>query len=297
MKTAPAPLVTFINASNVFSVADLYDIFLVNGDNLRWTNADHPVEYPTTGTVVPPGTFEPAVGLERGGVKWTAALEVQSLDLTLMVTETDLYNGAPLAQRAHEGLFDGARIILYRAFFDTTGALVDALHHFEGTVADVHPTSSAVQMSVKSELDKLNIKLPQNTYQAGCAHTFLSEGCDPNPPGTLRASVTSTGALIGTPTAYVVTISGTAATDYYQLGVIHMTSGALEGERRAIRTDTNGGGGHVLTLSVPFSAAPLAGDTYSLTRGCPRTKAACAAYSNSARFRGFPFVPRPEDIR
>jgi uncharacterized phage protein (TIGR02218 family) len=302
MKSAPAPLVTFINASNVFQVADLYDIFLANGDNLRWTNADRPVEYPVTGTVIldlngdpAPGTFVPAVGIGRGGVTWSAEPEVQSLDITLMVTETDLYNAAPFAQRALEGLFDGARFRVYRAFFDPLGALVDVLLHFEGTVAEVEPTSSSIALSVKSELDKLNIKLPQNLYQPGCAHAFLDQGCDPNPPGTLRASVTATGALAGTPTAYVVAISGTATSNFYQLGVILMTSGTLTGQRRGIRSDVDGGGGHQLTLSVPFPEAPLAGDTYSVTRGCARTKVACAAYSNSPRFRGFPYLPRPED--
>lgn len=304
MKSAPSPLVAFINARNVFMVADLYDIYLADGNNLRWTNADRPVEYPATGTEVldldgnpAPGTFEPTVGIQRGGVKWTAALEVQSLELTLMLTEADLYNGAPFTQRILEGLFDGARFKVYRAFFDTAGALVDVLLHFEGTAADIEPTSSSVRMSIKSELDKLNLQLPKNLYSPGCAHAFLDQGCDPNPPGTLRASVTSTGALVGTPTASVVSISGSAASNYFQLGVIQMTSGECSGRRRAIRSDVDSGGAHALTLASPFPTAPAAGDTYSLTRGCPRTLAACQAYGNQARFRGFPYIPRPEDIR
>ena len=236
MKSATAPLIAFINAQNVFRVADLYDIYLANGDNLRWTDADRPVEYPTTGTVIldlagapAPGVFSPDVGISRGGVRWTSAPEVQSLDVTLMVTETEVYNGAPIAQRLLEGLFDGARVRLYRAFFANDGTLVDVLFHFEGTVGDVEPTSSSVRLTVKSELDKLNIKLPRNLFTPGCAHAFLDQGCDPNPPGTLRATVTATGALVGTPTKYVVAVSGTAASNYYQLGVILMTSGAASG--------------------------------------------------------------------
>lgn len=311
MKTATVPLVALINDSNVFMVADLYDIYLANGDNFRWTDADRPVEYPTTGTVITdlagdpaPGVFEPTVGISRQGVEWTCAAEVQSLDITINLQDPDspespspLYNGLPLVQHILEGLFDDARFKVYKAFFDVAGALVDVLLHFEGTVGEVTPTSSSVKLGVKSELDKLNIKMPTNLFQPGCAHAFLSEGCDPNPPGTLRASVTSTGALIGTPTKTLLTISGTAASNFYQLGVIHITSGQCSGQRRAVRSDADGGGGHQLTLAVPLPLAPLAGDTYSLIRGCARTKAACTAYSNLARFRGFPYVPRPEDIR
>ena len=303
MKTVTPTLAAFINARNVFEIADLYDIFLADGTNLRLTDASRAIEYPATGTVIldldgnpSPGVFDPFVGVKRDPIKWTAAPEVQSLGITLMVGETDLYNGAPIAQRAVEGLFDQARFRVYRAFFNM-GALVDVLLHFEGLAADVNPTSTQIQISVKSELDTLSIQLPQNLFQPGCAHAFLSEGCDPNPPGTLRASVTATGVLVGTPTDSIVAITGTAATNFYQLGVIHMTSGVCAGQRRGIRSDTNGGGGHQLTLATPFLYAPAAGDSYSITRGCPRTAAACAAYGNSARFRGFPYIPRPEDIR
>jgi uncharacterized phage protein (TIGR02218 family) len=295
VKTATGALVTFLNSSNTFNICDLYDIFLANGDNLRLANSDRPIVYPATGTVLPPGTFLPTVGFERAGVQWSSTLTVQSLDVTMLVNETILYNGKPLAQAALEGIFDGARIKLYRAFFDANSALVDALFHFEGTVANVEPTSSSIRLVVNSELDKLRLRLPLNIYQPGCSHAFLDQGCDPNPPGTLRAASTSTGALVGTPTAFVVSISGSFAANNWQLGVIKMTSGTQAGLRRAIRSDVNAAGAHALTLSVPFPAAPLAGDTYSLTLGCDRKFTTCTTKGNASRFRGFPHMPRPED--
>lgn len=294
MKTAPGALVTLINSSNVFFAVDLYDIFLSNGDNLRLANSDRPIVYPATGTVLTPGTFEP-FGFQRSGVHWSSTAQVDSLDVTMLVTTAEQYNGKPIAQAAREGIFDAARVALYRAFFTQAGVLVDALLHFEGTVGQVEPTSSSVRLVIKSELDKLSRKMPENLVQPPCAHLFLDDGCDPNPPGTLRASVTSTGTLAGTPTTLVVGYTGSAATNFYQLGSIHLTSGVCAGQYRAIRSDADSGGLHNLTLAVPLPAAPAAGDTYTLIRGCPRTQAACSAYGNLARFRGFPYVPRPED--
>jgi hypothetical protein len=44
--------------------------------------------------------------------------------------------------------------------------------------------------------------------------------------------------------------------------------------------------------------APEAGDGVSVYPGCDKTKTMCGTkYVNINRFRGFPFVPRPEQAR
>lgn len=302
MKTAPPALIAFIHAHNTFHCVDLYEFALADGVTfLRYTTTDFSITYPLTGTVITPGaTFLPTVGIERDGVQTTSDLSVQGLSVKLLVNDGILYGTPPktLAQAAVEGLFDAARVKLFRGFIDdTSGVLVDALLHFEGTVGKVDPTSSEIDIEVKSELDKLNIKLPRNLLQPSCAHVFLDQGCDPNPPGTLRAASTSTGALTGAQTQYVVRVAGTHAADFFKLGAIRMTSGVNAGAWRAIRSSVNGGGGHELTLSVPLRRAPAAADTYSIIVGCDRTLATCTAKGNQARFRGWPYVPRPEDTR
>ena len=295
MKDAPAALISLINGSNEFSIVDLYEITLANTDVLRYCSASHPITYPATGTIIPgaPVTFYPTLGIERGPVEWTCKPEVQSLDVTFLVNPDITNNGLPIAQAAMEGVFDGAQFVVYRGYI-SAGVLVDVLIHFSGTIADVKPSTTSIAVSVKSDLDKLNQKLPRNLYQPGCDHAFLDGGCDPG--GTVRTANTSTGALIGTPTRFVLTISGTHAADFYQLGAILMTSGALVGQRRGIRSSVNGGGGHQLTLAVPFPRAPAAADTYSLIVGCDRKFTTCGTkFSNTSHFRGFPFVPRPEE--
>jgi len=298
VKSAPAPLVALLNGSNIFRVVDLYDIELANGDHIRVSGQSFPVTYPATGTEIPgaPVTFYPITGVERGDVEWSADLDVQTLEVTLLVNKDVTYRGKILSLFVLDGGFDGATITVYYGYFDQNGALVDVLLHFTGTVGDAEPTAAGIKLPVKSLLDKLNVQLPKNLVMPNCSHGWLDDGCDPD--GTIRAANTVTGALIGTPTKFIVTVPGTYASDNFKLGVITMTSGTCEGQARAVRTDANGGGGHELSLAVPMPEAPLVGDTFTLITGCDRTQATCTTrYSNLKNFRGFPFVPRPEDTR
>jgi len=49
----------------------------------------------------------------------------------------------------------------------------------------------------------------------------------------------------------------------------------------------------VIQLSYPLPNIPSAGDTFNMSQGCLRTQAACSAYGNLPRFKGFPYVPVP----
>ena len=44
-------------------------------------------------------------------------------------------------------------------------------------------------------------------------------------------------------------------------------------------------------LTVPLPQTPATGDTFTIYPGCGRTAAACAGYSNSNNYQGFPYVP------
>jgi uncharacterized phage protein (TIGR02218 family) len=51
-------------------------------------------------------------------------------------------------------------------------------------------------------------------------------------------------------------------------------------------------GGGQLALALPMVNPILAGDTYSLTKGCDKTLATCyARFNNVVNFRGEPLVP------
>jgi hypothetical protein len=85
--------------------------------------------------------------------------------------------------------------------------------------------------------------------------------------------------------------------DDYNLGKISFTSGVLNGQSRMIRASIyNSGSSASITVSTPFPAAPSTGDSFRIYQGCDKSWAGtngCPKFSNTARFRGFPFVPQP----
>ena len=71
------------------------------------------------------------------------------------------------------------------------------------------------------------------------------------------------------------------------------TSGNNNGIRRTVRTYSPGQ--ILLVTRLPF--VPQSGDTFQIVPGCDKREATCLEkFSNTAHYRGFPFVPPPEAI-
>jgi len=50
-----------------------------------------------------------------------------------------------------------------------------------------------------------------------------------------------------------------------------------------------------LGLAIPLKSNPTAGDTFNVYPGCDRTLVRClSGFSNVIRFRGQPWIPKPE---
>lgn len=80
---------------------------------------------------------------------------------------------------------------------------------------------------------------------------------------------------------------------WFDMGVIQFTSGPLAGVTRNIKAWD----GSTLTLSLPLPGLP-AGCGFTVVPGCDKTKATCQVkFQNLARFRGCPYVPKPEAVR
>lgn len=196
---------------------------------------------------------------------------------------------APSPAAAANGAFDGARVKLERVFMPTWGdTSPGSIELFEGEVAGVDPSRYSVRLTVKSELDRLNVPMPQIALKPACAYTVYDAGC-----GLDRAAWTVNGTVGAGATQTFVPSDLNKADKYFDLGVLAITSGPAAGARRAVRAYANGN----FTLSMPLPAAPNPGDSFSVYPGCYRTKAACEAKGNEKRFRGYPYVPVPEQAR
>ena len=290
MKSASAALITLLNGNTVYLMADLYTITLRGGSILRWANCDTDLTLsPNTFTAPTDQGTQPLV--QRGPVRTVKGLEVDTMELTLLGGGSAKIAGIAMPLFAHNGGFDGCRVKVERVFMPTWGDTTPgSLVLFEGNVAGVDPTSTQVSLKVKSDLEKLQAKMPHTLFMPGCANAFGDAGC-----GKVLSTITDTGAAgSGTSISQVVVATG-KGDGYYNLGVLTMTSGAATGSRRAVKSYTSASGIAVLALPLPSAAA--VGDTFSIYPGCARTKAACTTWGNLTRFRGCPFVPPPETTR
>jgi uncharacterized phage protein (TIGR02218 family) len=283
MKTVSGPLLTLLNSGNNFYKADLFTWTFVDGTILRTTNADIALTF--GGNTF--ASCAPAFDRTKTTVK--VGLEVDSMDITAMPRTTDTISGLTWQAAARLGNLDGAWVKVETAYIQTWPTVVGTLYVFQGQVSDIYPDRTSVKITVKDALELLAQNFPRNVYQSVCLHTVYDTGC-----ALTKATYTTTGTVAASPAPTVTSIkTGHAqAAGYFDQGVLSFTSGANSGIRRTIKAYDPATG---FTFALPLPVAPAAGDTVSVYPGCDKTVATCRAkFSNDANFRGYPWVPTPE---
>lgn len=286
-RTVSAPLAALFDSGKTLVTADLVTITLSGGTALRWTSYDRAVSVDGTTWLLGPG-------LQTSRLKWTAGTEVDTLTVSLIGDAGTLVNGSPMMPFINGGGLDGAKVQVWRAFTDDPGnAWVGRLHRFTGTVSDIdRPSRNEAVVSVRSIFELLNVMLPRNVYQSQCTATLYDTAC-----GISKAAKTVSGTVTTATDSLRLTFaaSGLAqAAGYFDLGAVRITSGASAGVMRTVRKHTAGG---VIQLVQPLPTALAAGDTFQVYPGCDRSQATCGGkFSNSLRFRGYPFIPSAESV-
>lgn len=291
-ESSAGALVALLNgtSNSQMVMADLYTITTPGGLVLRYSGRPWPV---TVNGV----TWSTGPLLSRSRTRLKVGVEVDTLDVTLNADPTVQVNGVPIVQFIARRGLDDARLLLERAFAAGPGeAVVGTLALFEGRISQARDVSRLeAKLSVKSDLEVLDIKVPRNVYQPPCMNTVYDPAC-----GLSRAANTVSGtAASGTDTARrYFTHSLAAAAGTYDVGVVTFTSGANAGISRTVRAYETiaGSGANRITVMSPWPSAVAVGDAFTITKGCTRTQAACTAFGNLSRFRGTPYVPTPESL-
>jgi uncharacterized phage protein (TIGR02218 family) len=276
-------------------MADLLTFTLTNGLILRFTSADIPVTF--EGNLYAGGSGSPLIKRDR--TRTVLGLEVDSCNLKINADSTHTINGVPFLDAALRGYFDGASVLLTRAFFDssTAGDLdggfhsppVGAVHLFGGKVSDCRVQRTELQLTAKSDLEILDVKFPRNVYQSGCSRTLFDAGC-----GLKPATYTSTGSVVSAASNKPsITCNLSQAAGYFDQGVLTFTSGTLQGVTRTVKTHVGG----MIAFSRPLPSMPQVGAAFTVTPGCDKKQATCAnKFNNLIYFRGMPYIPKPEVV-
>lgn len=282
MKTCSAPLLELLTTQRTFFMADLYSITLADGTLLRYTSAG--ADLHVDGRLFL-GAGTPLFA--RGATRCVRGVEVDSLEIEIHANNAHTINGVPWLAAIATGVLDGARLELERAFAASpNAAIAGTLLLFSGRVSDTSTGTLSGKLTVRSDLELLNIKMPRNLYQPGCLNIVFDTGC-----GKLKTDYAANGTIAAGSSKSILLCNLTAAADHFTLGEILCTSGQNAGVRRAIRDYATG----QVMLSYPLPKPVTVGDTFTAWPGCDGRLETCKAkFANGARYRAYPFIPVPE---
>lgn len=281
MKSASAALVTLLTTSRQFFMADLYTFTLAGGTVLRYAAADADIR---VGAYLFAGR---GPLFKRGSTRVVLGVEVDSLDVTAFADDTHLVGGVPFLQAVTTGAFDGALLTVERAFMASWGdTSAGTIVLFSGRVAETTASRTEARLTVRSDIELLNIKMPRNLYQPGCVHTLFDAGC-----GLSKAALGVNTAVAAGSSPSVLACGLVQAAGHFDLGTVTFLAGLNAGVSRTVKRYVPG----ELTLSYPLPKAPGVGDVFTAYPGCDKRQDTCGAkFNNLINFRGFPYVPIPE---
>lgn len=277
-----------------FFVADLYTF---SGGNLgatvlRYTSGDQDIvangfTYSCGGDTGP--YFDRKD--KKAKCHWKVGVEVDTLSVVVAPARAVIFN-VSFQTAIKYGLFDGAVMMLERAYMPTYGDTTCGLvRYFVGRVATIDSGRSELTFNVASHLELLNLQLPRNLYQASCQNNWGDKGC-----GVTQASFTASAVIASTSTssALISTITGSFAAGAFDLGKVLFTSGVNNGLSATIKAVTYGTPATIALLGY-LPQPPHMGDTLTMFFGCDKTLGAngCAKFANTARFRAQRLVPNP----
>lgn len=259
--------------------ADLFTLSLPNGDTYYWTSADQDISY--SGTTW--SAKGPTIDRSSWGAKNTT--EVPEMIVQIYTTGEDFAGGAVnLKTAAHDGLFDGAYMLLQRAFMphfgDTTMGIVTL---FGGRIGAIEINALGIKITCTASNVLLTQNMPRRTYEATCMHTLYDQYCTLD-----RASFTDTYTVASASTVGINWVgSGPADPSVYVFGTMTITSGVGIGQALTVQGFTSTG----VWFGYPLLTPPAPGDTFTVSQGCAKTVTRCQSFGNILNFGGFPYIP------
>ena len=293
MKAASAGLIAFLAspAARTMVWADVITFYLNGGTDetyrLRWTTAQQDVsEYPLDGDLIKRTWGARQVLITGLRAKASIGTQVNEQDLTLNFDPTTMIRGVPAPQAILQGALDGAFVrrdrFYYPAWGQPTVGGAAKFYGYGGTFTAVGRMDAT--MKVASLMGLLSIMMPKHVHKPGCANTVYDAGCGLSAAAhavntTVAAGATTTSIPLAAPSAT------------YALSRAFFSDMGLAGLWRGIKSSDGVG----ITLYEPLPSAPLNGTHVTVWPGCDRTKAGgCTRLGNTAKFRGFQWVPQAQ---
>jgi uncharacterized phage protein (TIGR02218 family) len=274
MKQLPEALAEHL-ASGVTTLCWCWRLTRRDGTRLGFTDHDRDLAFDGT-------TFEAAAGFTASEIKDSVGLSVDNLEVTSALT-SDRLSDADLSA----GIYDDARVEIFRVNWADAEqrVLVRA-----GSLGEVRRGGGAFTAEVRGLAHYLQ-QPKGRLYQYTCDADLGDRRC-----GVDLASETlrGTGAIARVTGERRFTASGLDAyeSEWFSRGLVQFTSGAASGQAVEVKAHTAAGGVVSIELWAGVRGPLEAGQTFTITAGCDKRLATCAAkFANAVNFRGFPHMP------
>jgi hypothetical protein len=277
MLTATPELTTWLNATTQGVSIPVFTITLANGTVLRWARNPTDVSFGGTTWLAHSRSGRPQIM----SYHWRSPVgleEIGTCEVVLGCGGEAVIGSEGLQLAAARGVFKNARLLVERVYADTpVAAPVGKLFRWSGKVQSSPGDSHSVTLTAESVASVLRASVwPRTLVSPTCGNALYDTAC-----GVTR--VASSRTVQAGSTKASVLLSGGDADGYWTGGVLTFGS-----EKRSIRSFVSG----AAALAYPLPTVPTG--TVTVTRGCDRTMGpgGCAKFSNQARFRGMPSLPR-----
>ena len=281
MKTIPIGLATHV-AGQTTSLAYFLKVTRVDAQVFGLTSHDDLVVI--DGVTYLPG-FDPSTVVSNTG------LQVDNLEAKALIGIDDVQ-----IADIESGVWDFAEIHVFQADWrDTTLGSIKELRGWLGEFT-FDPHAGGYTVELRNLAGALNKSIGE-LVSASCAATVGDARCkvdmtDYTATGTVSTVTSQRLFTTDLPSATVRLTPGStgAPTDgYFNAGLLTWLTGANAGRRMEVKVYAVGG---ALTLQLPMVSTIVAGDTFSVSAGCPKSREVCVAqYGNVVNFRGFPDLP------
>lgn len=273
--------------SGAFVTANLYTLTLQDGTVILTTSQ------PDYAVVWSGNTFShDGLSLEHGSIRQSVGIEVDNVDMTLLLNDTDNLQGLPVPHFVRNGGFNSARCLIQRGYFakDAGGNVnphaVGVIFRFEGRVTEPQSGRTQVLFKLVADTELLNVMMPRNTITQSCMNLLYDGRC-----GKQKADYSHNGTIISA-TKTTISCSLSQADDYFSLGTIRFTSGQNIGVLQSVKKYTAG----QFLLSRALEVTPAVGDTFVAVAGCDLSETTCQSrFNNLPNRRAFKYVPVYEE--
>jgi len=221
------------------------------------------------------------LGISRTAIKKTSKNEIERVQFKL-----DNVNKAMGAYAASHN-FRNKRVVVRLIFRDYLASYLDAKIVFDGFIQAIIFEQKSMVATATPKIGSLAFETGW-LYQLNCSARFGDAYCKIDKEAV--ANKVTGSATGGTTSTVIDTVNLTQINDYWNWGTVTFTSGLNNGDSRKIIDFDNAT--RKVTLDYALDNAVIAGDGFTVYRGCSKTLDMCQnTYSNEVNFHGFHTIP------